>query len=96
MQYGGDLCKVMYMADDVFLLQAACCGKTYVCRLCHNDAELHEIDRRSVVDIVCNVCGTKQPVSMCIFTSVTLCVLIGVFLSDFVCCIEIYSVMYNT
>jgi len=47
----------------MLLLQAPCCGKTYICRLCHNDAELHEIDRRSVVDIVCNMCGTKQPVS---------------------------------
>lgn len=44
-------------------LVAPCCGKTYMCRLCHNDAELHEIDRRSVVDVVCNVCDTKQPVS---------------------------------
>ena len=68
------------------MLQAPCCGKTYICRLCHNDAELHEIDRRSVVDVVCNVCGTKQAVSIC--TSV----FIGVYSTE-TCSIMYY---YNT
>jgi len=79
----------------VFLLQAPCCGKVYACRLCHNDAELHEIDRRSIVDVVCNVCGTRQPVSVYTFTDVTIYIWL-VFSSGFCFCgIEIYDVMYD-
>lgn len=40
-----------------------CCGKTYVCRLCHNENESHEIDRRAVMQIICTTCDTQQPVS---------------------------------
>jgi len=59
---------------NVLLLQAPCCGKTYVCRLCHNDVELHEIDRHAVVDIICSVCSTKQPVNVHLLLSL-LCTL---------------------
>ena len=44
-------------------LVAPCCGKTYVCRHCHNDAEAHEMDRNAVKEVVCNRCNEQQPVS---------------------------------
>ena len=44
-------------------LVAPCCGKTYVCRHCHNDAETHEMNRRDVKEVVCNMCDHRQPVS---------------------------------
>ncbi|ELU11950.1 hypothetical protein CAPTEDRAFT_144246 [Capitella teleta] len=40
-----------------------CCKKIYTCRLCHDDKEMHEIDRRCVKEVVCLVCDTKQPAS---------------------------------
>lgn len=42
---------------------APCCEKNYVCRLCHDEKESHKLDRTSVIDIVCMVCGEEQKVS---------------------------------
>lgn len=54
-------------------LVAPCCGKVFSCRLCHDDAveldrdipikDKHKLDRSSIVEIVCNSCDTRQPVS---------------------------------
>ena len=43
-------------------LQSPCCGKIYACRLCHNDAEMHELDRYAVAEIKCTECDTQQGV----------------------------------
>lgn len=40
-----------------------CCGKEYVCRVCHDDAENHEINRFLVTHIVCLLCKHKQLVN---------------------------------
>ncbi|KAK2162018.1 hypothetical protein LSH36_106g03009 [Paralvinella palmiformis] len=40
-----------------------CCKKVYVCRICHNENERHEIDRHAIQEIKCTECGTIQGVS---------------------------------
>lgn len=45
-------------------LRAACCGKLYTCRLCHDDAEqTHIMDRYATKEMLCLRCDTLQPVS---------------------------------
>jgi len=43
------------------LLQAPCCKKFYVCRVCHDENENHTIDRFAVRTIQCMLCGELQP-----------------------------------
>jgi len=43
------------------LLVAPCCGKTYVCRVCHDENEDHVIDRFAVRTVQCMLCGEFQP-----------------------------------
>lgn len=45
------------------VLQAPCCGKLYVCRLCHDAEENHEMDRFKVREVQCAECQTVQQVS---------------------------------
>lgn len=48
-------------------LRASCCQKLYNCRLCHDAAETHVMDRSATKEILCMECGTLQPVAaMCI------------------------------
>ena len=42
--------------------QAPCCKKYYNCRLCHNDKESHELDRKTVEAIKCLQCDSSQEV----------------------------------
>lgn len=45
-------------------VRAACCGKLYTCRLCHDETEqTHIMDRYATKEIVCMWCGTAQPIS---------------------------------
>eukprot|EP00210_Caulerpa_lentillifera_P007734 g7380.t1 len=44
-------------------LLAPCCGKFYICRLCHDEEQTHKLDRYSVKEIMCMKCGTQQQVS---------------------------------
>ena len=44
-------------------IRAACCGHVYPCRLCHDAAEDHEIDRFATHEIVCATCHRLQPLS---------------------------------
>ncbi|XP_045159794.1 RING finger and CHY zinc finger domain-containing protein 1-like [Mercenaria mercenaria] len=39
-----------------------CCKKYYACRVCHDEAESHEIDRSAVSQIKCLVCAVVQKV----------------------------------
>ncbi|XP_038857516.1 RING finger and CHY zinc finger domain-containing protein 1-like [Salvelinus namaycush] len=41
-------------------LKAPCCGKAYVCRLCHDAEEDHQMDRFLVKEVQCSVCNTVQ------------------------------------
>jgi len=43
-------------------LVSPCCGNVYTCRLCHDDAEDHALDRRSVTSVVCIQCHLKQEI----------------------------------
>ncbi|KAL8165947.1 UNVERIFIED_CONTAM: RING finger and CHY zinc finger domain-containing protein 1 [Gekko kuhli] len=43
------------------LLKAACCGRFYVCRLCHDAGEGHAMDRFRVREVRCARCGRVQP-----------------------------------
>lgn len=42
---------------------APCCGKVFPCRLCHDEAEDHPIDRFKIARVVCCRCHTLQPAS---------------------------------
>ncbi|XP_034728093.1 RING finger and CHY zinc finger domain-containing protein 1 [Etheostoma cragini] len=42
------------------LLKAPCCGKLYVCRLCHDAEENHPMDRFQVREVQCSECQTVQ------------------------------------
>eukprot|EP00922_Rhytidocystis_sp_ex-Travisia-forbesii_P065383 GHVS01097159.1.p1 GENE.GHVS01097159.1~~GHVS01097159.1.p1 ORF type:complete len:380 (-),score=65.24 GHVS01097159.1:131-1270(-) len=51
---------------------APCCGEQFWCRHCHNEIKntqekdpkkAHELDRRSIREVVCMVCLTRQPPS---------------------------------
>ncbi|KAK2519956.1 Rchy1 [Columba guinea] len=42
------------------LLRAPCCGKLYACRLCHDGAEEHQLDRFSVAEVQCARCRLLQ------------------------------------
>jgi len=45
-------------------IKAACCGKFFTCRLCHNENEKkHDIDRHATKFILCMKCKTPQMVS---------------------------------
>lgn len=46
----------------VYVPQAPCCGKAYVCRLCHDAEEDHQMDRFLVKEVQCSVCNTVQQV----------------------------------
>ncbi|GIL45357.1 hypothetical protein Vafri_2604 [Volvox africanus] len=43
-------------------LVAPCCGKIFTCRLCHDDACDHRMDRYAVSEMYCMMCGVRQPV----------------------------------
>ena len=49
------------------ILVAPCCGKEFVCRLCHDEeCTDHTFDRYRVTEMRCMECGTRQPVNrMC-------------------------------
>lgn len=42
--------------------QAPCCGKLYPCRLCHDGAEEHQLDRFRVSEVQCIRCRLLQKV----------------------------------
>ncbi|XP_043096567.1 RING finger and CHY zinc finger domain-containing protein 1 [Puntigrus tetrazona] len=42
------------------LLKAPCCGKFYVCRLCHDGEENHQMDRFKVREVKCAACNNVQ------------------------------------
>ncbi|XP_067677329.1 RING finger and CHY zinc finger domain-containing protein 1-like [Haliotis asinina] len=39
---------------------APCCDQVYMCRICHDDKENHEMDRKQVKEVLCLKCHTKQ------------------------------------
>ncbi|KAF0308457.1 RING finger and CHY zinc finger domain-containing protein 1 [Amphibalanus amphitrite] len=44
-------------------LVAPCCGRLYWCRLCHDAAEVHTLNRFEVTEIQCGACDLRQGVS---------------------------------
>jgi len=44
-------------------LRAACCGRFYTCRLCHDANEDHAIDRYATREMLCMHCDAVQPVA---------------------------------
>lgn len=44
-------------------LRAPCCGKLFCCRLCHDQAADHVLDRYLVMEMLCMLCGSLQPIS---------------------------------
>eukprot|EP00919_Chromeraceae_sp_WS-2016_P059972 GHVR01142531.1.p2 GENE.GHVR01142531.1~~GHVR01142531.1.p2 ORF type:complete len:141 (+),score=29.89 GHVR01142531.1:128-550(+) len=67
---------------------APCCGEVYWCRHCHNEIKnenekdalkAHEIDRKKVTRIICQICNTEQDVS-CVYKQRLWCVFLTVFL----------------
>ncbi|XP_075058240.1 RING finger and CHY zinc finger domain-containing protein 1 isoform X1 [Mixophyes fleayi] len=41
-------------------LRAPCCGKFYICRLCHDNKETHKMDRFKVTQVQCMKCKCIQ------------------------------------
>ena len=52
----------LYQLKEYFLFQAPCCGKTYTCRVCHDDEEDHELIRKNVNRVHCLTCDKVQQV----------------------------------
>jgi RING finger/CHY zinc finger protein 1 len=59
---------------------APCCDNIFPCRLCHNDAQTHEIERKRVAEVVCLLCSpsTRQPAGPS-------CISCGVRFADYYC-----------
>ncbi|GAB4840321.1 hypothetical protein Ancab_021088 [Ancistrocladus abbreviatus] len=43
-------------------LRAACCGKLFTCRFCHDKVSDHTMDRKATSEMMCMSCLTTQPV----------------------------------
>ncbi|CAN6584895.1 unnamed protein product [Malus baccata var. baccata] len=43
-------------------LRAACCGKLFTCRFCHDNVSDHSMDRKATTEMMCMRCLTIQPV----------------------------------
>lgn len=63
---GGVGCAHWHSPLDVVAIRFHCCGRTYPCLHCHDEAEDHSVtpwptataDERSVDAVLCRVCGT--------------------------------------
>ena len=42
-------------------MRAPCCQRLFTCRLCHDQAMDHTVDREEVKEMLCMRCGTLQP-----------------------------------
>lgn len=56
-----------YLSHYVFLLQTPCCNKVYICRVCHDDNENHELTRKNVIQVQCLTCKRVQKVGVMTF-----------------------------
>ncbi|XP_075521268.1 LOW QUALITY PROTEIN: zinc finger protein BRUTUS-like [Primulina tabacum] len=43
-------------------LWAACCGKLFTCRFCHDEVSDHSMDRKATSEMMCMKCLTIQPI----------------------------------
>ncbi|XP_057447836.1 zinc finger protein BRUTUS-like isoform X2 [Lotus japonicus] len=43
-------------------LRAACCGKLFTCRFCHDEVSDHSMDRKATTEMMCMCCLQIQPV----------------------------------
>ncbi|KAK4741522.1 hypothetical protein SAY87_025110 [Trapa incisa] len=43
-------------------VRAACCGKLYTCRFCHDNVSDHSMDRKATTEMMCMRCLNIQPV----------------------------------
>ncbi|KAL2558992.1 zinc finger protein-related [Forsythia ovata] len=43
-------------------LRAACCGKLFACRFCHDEVSDHSMDRKATSEMICMNCLKLQPV----------------------------------
>ncbi|XP_036226451.2 protein kinase 4 [Bactrocera oleae] len=39
-----------------------CCNKFYKCRFCHDENESHHFDRKTLTELICSACNTRQKV----------------------------------
>ncbi|XP_021292087.1 zinc finger protein BRUTUS isoform X1 [Herrania umbratica] len=44
-------------------LRAACCGKLFTCRFCHDEVSDHSMDRKATLEMMCMHCLKIQPVA---------------------------------
>lgn len=45
-----------------YFLQTPCCDKFYKCRFCHDENESHHFDRKTLTELICSECNTRQKV----------------------------------
>ncbi|CAJ1936860.1 unnamed protein product [Sphenostylis stenocarpa] len=51
-------------------LRAACCGKLFTCRFCHDNVSDHSMDRKKTMEMMCMRCLNVQPIGpMCVTPS---------------------------
>lgn len=48
--------------EPLVYLQTPCCGKFYKCRYCHDENEDHHFDRKTLTELICTKCDTRQKV----------------------------------
>ena len=46
----------------IHVFQTPCCNKLYMCRYCHDENEAHYFNRKSVTELICTECDTRQKV----------------------------------
>ncbi|XVF09570.1 hypothetical protein REPUB_Repub07fG0105700 [Reevesia pubescens] len=49
-------------------LRAACCGKLFTCRFCHDKVSDHSMDRKATLEMMCMGCLKIQPVGLICIT----------------------------
>lgn len=53
---------ICLMKSILFLFQTPCCNKFYKCRFCHDENESHHFDRKTLTELICTECNTRQKV----------------------------------
>lgn len=51
-----------YWLYIIYSFQTPCCNKFYKCRYCHDENENHHFDRKTLNELICTECNTRQKV----------------------------------
>jgi len=51
-----------FLSINILFMQTPCCNKFYKCRFCHDENETHHFDRKTLTELICSECNTRQTV----------------------------------